>query len=463
MAAALYAAWLDMVQQYSSRHLTRETDRFMAIDGFAQLLSRILEPLTGKAHNLFSGIWDGDIFRGLLWHVIPSPRQKSYRIHLEKYRNALSTSGTWQDELDIRFSTKPVRSNPPNLYHQLCGMGHDFNALVGAQHFEQDRVEMSMPDLEELVELRRGTFRGAGRMLAGLFSTTVPELEEKVLRHVFRLLPEVFRSLHTLLCAAATLALEYPLERDLEAESVFSDFLEFCEKMRTLRPHSLNMSLDTSTTIKETANLLVSSLMAPAEWPAFDLLRRYTSISVRFLIQLLALDRNLDFYNTEKNGKEVLDDLQEQLEYGILLWFEEMGGCPRGADAAVERWCHNNLDRLLTRYTCYFSVLVPLVGTVAAVERESRFLSAQGGRHDTSSQPRDQKDSDTRNMERLTTRARRMLRIGHSKTEQQQNADTVRHFDSAKFLTVSLERIGQKFIGGIKEGESSRRVQILYF
>ncbi len=58
----IYDRWLDAVENYSARDLTKPSDRFPALSGLAKAF-------VGKTNDAYlAGIWLGDFHRGLLWH-----------------------------------------------------------------------------------------------------------------------------------------------------------------------------------------------------------------------------------------------------------------------------------------------------------------------------------------------------------------------------------------------------------
>ena len=56
-------SWYGILATYSRTHLTRETDRLIALSGIARMLSS----LTGFEY--FAGLWKEDLAGGLLWHA----------------------------------------------------------------------------------------------------------------------------------------------------------------------------------------------------------------------------------------------------------------------------------------------------------------------------------------------------------------------------------------------------------
>ncbi|KAN0096768.1 hypothetical protein V8E51_015573 [Hyaloscypha variabilis] len=57
----LYDRWIDGVANYTSREMTKSSDRFPALSGLAQAVIEV----TGDTY--LAGLWRGDLFRGLLW------------------------------------------------------------------------------------------------------------------------------------------------------------------------------------------------------------------------------------------------------------------------------------------------------------------------------------------------------------------------------------------------------------
>jgi len=70
-----YAYWYAIVQEYSRRHLTRASDRLLALAP----LATEFHLLTGAKYT--AGLWQEDLFRGLLWSCSSSSRLK----RLEKF------------------------------------------------------------------------------------------------------------------------------------------------------------------------------------------------------------------------------------------------------------------------------------------------------------------------------------------------------------------------------------------
>lgn len=58
---SLYTLWYQVINEYTPRSLTFESDRLLAIAGLAQSLSRVLND------EYIAGIWRGDLLIGLQW------------------------------------------------------------------------------------------------------------------------------------------------------------------------------------------------------------------------------------------------------------------------------------------------------------------------------------------------------------------------------------------------------------
>jgi hypothetical protein len=64
-----FSKWYDMVERYTRRQLSYQTDRLPAIPGLAEAL----EGTTGITKYV-AGLWDEDLLEGLLWCVSPPNR-----------------------------------------------------------------------------------------------------------------------------------------------------------------------------------------------------------------------------------------------------------------------------------------------------------------------------------------------------------------------------------------------------
>jgi hypothetical protein len=60
------ADWYNLVEEYSGRQLTFESDRLEGFSTFAMNHSRISQ---GECGHYLAGLWAGDLFRGLLWRA----------------------------------------------------------------------------------------------------------------------------------------------------------------------------------------------------------------------------------------------------------------------------------------------------------------------------------------------------------------------------------------------------------
>lgn len=61
-----YQAWRKMVEEYTRRELTVESDTLPAISGLASRFNRLLD---GDTDEYLAGIWKRDLLQGLLWYV----------------------------------------------------------------------------------------------------------------------------------------------------------------------------------------------------------------------------------------------------------------------------------------------------------------------------------------------------------------------------------------------------------
>lgn len=59
----LYTNWYEMIENYTQRHLTRESDKFPALSGLASVFARL------NRDRYVAGLWESDLMVGLLWHA----------------------------------------------------------------------------------------------------------------------------------------------------------------------------------------------------------------------------------------------------------------------------------------------------------------------------------------------------------------------------------------------------------
>lgn len=106
-------AWMRVVVQYSSRTLTRDTDKLIAISGLVQMLRDSMNPQNGLVATYLAGIWLESLPRQLLWQV-PDPRLSTHRATRPlKYR---APTWSWASidghiEFEIPDSNKPEDSD----------------------------------------------------------------------------------------------------------------------------------------------------------------------------------------------------------------------------------------------------------------------------------------------------------------------------------------------------------------
>lgn len=71
-----YNAWYSIAEHYSSRTLTKPTDKLSALSGLASLFAN---SLVGGSADYCAGLWRQDLVQGLLWHVRePCARHGAY-------------------------------------------------------------------------------------------------------------------------------------------------------------------------------------------------------------------------------------------------------------------------------------------------------------------------------------------------------------------------------------------------
>ena len=122
--------WYDGVADYSSRELTYETDRPVALQGIVTHISR----MTGL--NYFAGLWQEDIIRGLLWE-----RQNT---SLDSWSRSSTPAPSWSWQ-SIIGPVKGVAANDEELNPPLLLdtrrrrriIDHSYNPL--AQNVELDQ------------------------------------------------------------------------------------------------------------------------------------------------------------------------------------------------------------------------------------------------------------------------------------------------------------------------------------
>lgn len=69
----LYKDWYKMVENYTDRHLTRESDKFPALSGLVSVFARLSED------RYVAGLWESDLMVGLLWHASYAERPRLQR------------------------------------------------------------------------------------------------------------------------------------------------------------------------------------------------------------------------------------------------------------------------------------------------------------------------------------------------------------------------------------------------
>lgn len=92
--------WHRLVEEYSTRHLTRETDRLIAIQGLASMLGEVRED------RYYAGLWGGTLREDMLWkaqdgqvrleHGCDCMPKKSNHFEDLKPRRQLDESESWQ-------------------------------------------------------------------------------------------------------------------------------------------------------------------------------------------------------------------------------------------------------------------------------------------------------------------------------------------------------------------------------
>ena len=70
---ALYMDWYKMVEDFTDRQLTRESDKFPALSGLVSVFARL------SKDRYVAGLWENDLMVGLLWHPSYSERPRLQR------------------------------------------------------------------------------------------------------------------------------------------------------------------------------------------------------------------------------------------------------------------------------------------------------------------------------------------------------------------------------------------------
>ncbi|KAF2001977.1 HET-domain-containing protein [Amniculicola lignicola CBS 123094] len=74
--------WMRIVQDYSGRHLSFQSDKLVAVAGLAQLIGQATQAQSGKADTYLAGLWESTLIAGLCWKAGPwefAMRQDEYR------------------------------------------------------------------------------------------------------------------------------------------------------------------------------------------------------------------------------------------------------------------------------------------------------------------------------------------------------------------------------------------------
>jgi hypothetical protein len=84
----VYNCWFEVVQEYSKLRLTRKSDRLVALAGVATVFQLHL------GSGYLTGLWKGDIIRGLLWDVTKNQRIWPHR-KFRRLQHQFAPSWSW--------------------------------------------------------------------------------------------------------------------------------------------------------------------------------------------------------------------------------------------------------------------------------------------------------------------------------------------------------------------------------
>ncbi|KAI1426545.1 heterokaryon incompatibility protein-domain-containing protein [Xylaria sp. FL1777] len=83
LETTVYHKWFQAVMPYSSKIMTRQTDKLPALSGTASATHGRIIAMSGQPDTYLAGLWRGDIARGLLWCYAELWRLQSYMTVIE--------------------------------------------------------------------------------------------------------------------------------------------------------------------------------------------------------------------------------------------------------------------------------------------------------------------------------------------------------------------------------------------
>jgi hypothetical protein len=119
--------WIRLVEDYSSRKLTKSSDRLPAISGIA----RIIVQYTGDSY--YAGLWKSSFLNGLLWHV-------------GSFQTPHQCDGTPHEAVEIPWEKYPVAKT--NSYRAPSWSWASIDAPVQHHVLRKDQVLASCVDVE---------------------------------------------------------------------------------------------------------------------------------------------------------------------------------------------------------------------------------------------------------------------------------------------------------------------------
>ncbi|KAJ9632025.1 hypothetical protein H2203_000426 [Taxawa tesnikishii (nom. ined.)] len=124
-----YDLWDQCLENYTSRALTRETDKLPALSGFVKRVQDLTRHIHGEHDEYLAGLWRGNLPDGLLWEATtPASNRSKATMSGRRPRSYLAPSWSWaslnspirksrtpdfKSKVDIRFvSTRPTTMDP---------------------------------------------------------------------------------------------------------------------------------------------------------------------------------------------------------------------------------------------------------------------------------------------------------------------------------------------------------------
>ncbi|KAE8447546.1 hypothetical protein EG329_010676 [Mollisiaceae sp. DMI_Dod_QoI] len=162
--ASCYNIWLDLIQEYSHRALTHDSDLLPAISGLADHIYK------ATSSEYLAGLWKEDFIRGLLWRPLHLTLNKASKASDERqpcFRPATyrAPSWSWASVDATRISYK-------------AGLSHDFSkAIINASCFKLRNAEVKVTGANPFGEVVSGELAVCGYLKEAAFSAALPDEE----------------------------------------------------------------------------------------------------------------------------------------------------------------------------------------------------------------------------------------------------------------------------------------------